>query len=188
MLFGFITCTPCWGFYSEVVENLNTHLLDANARSSLLAALNRCQGPQGMDGTCAERLLRPMASNNPGAAQVLEIYQFILHDGLKTAKMCQTDEFMHLNQVNANCTLLMHKEAIQTRNRALGIKKYQQCLSGSMITLAYAGSLGAQLRLAELFRITGDTRAEKIWRDILEAKQEDPKFKEQYQLLIQCYR
>jgi hypothetical protein len=175
------------GFYNEVISNLNTHLIKDSSRFSILNAFSACEIDGRVEPDCAVRQLTRLAQKSEGAKQIIQTYNIALSEGLQGSKECQLPEFIQLNETSGYCVLLMHQKAIQTQNKAQGIMQYQQCIKGAMITLAYAGNVGAQMRLAQIFRQTGDARAQKIWQDLFEAKKEHPELKQEYEMLQKCY-
>lgn len=178
------------GFYVETVGNLNTHLLRGQERHKLLSALNGCESKNLIDQDCAMRRLTKIAqepNDSEGARQIVYMYNQSLNEGNQSIQKCQRKEFQLLNKISAYCVLQMHRTALETQNQKEGIFRYQQCIKGNLITLAYEGNIGAQMRLTQIFQYTGDSRAQKIWEDLFKSKVKDPKYTELVKLLVECY-
>jgi hypothetical protein len=96
---------------------------------------------------------------------------------------CQTQKHKDTNDVLGRCWLVMNMSALKDQNKEAAIQKYQTCLQGGLIGLAYDGNMSAQYLLSQIFKSTGVEQSAQVWERSLDFK----KGTEEDLLMRKCY-
>ncbi len=165
------------------IGNLKFSPTPTQGDAQVLGVLDYCSNANNMKPDCVLPQLTAL-QDNPVAKNILSEYARAQSEGkFNQLPECQTQKHQDTNYVLAHCMLVMNLFALKNLNRDAAINKYQTCLQGGLIGLAYDGNMSAQYLLSQIFKGRGIQQSAEVWQNSLEYK----KGTEEDLLMRKCY-
>ena len=155
------------------------------SRKTLLGIIDSCGNTTRLDDDCLVQGLERVAKeeNNTEAKLILNEYEKAISEGNFIKPDCQTENHMQANLTIGHCILLYHSYILENYEKNDAILRYEMCLQGGMMGLAYHGNLAAQYMLSEIYRDKHQLTQEATWAESLKTKKET----DEYDIMMRCY-
>lgn len=172
--------------FQKYIDHMQANLADESSRSTLLGIVGSCGNSSNLDDACVVQGLERVATeeNNQQAKSILADYAKSLNEGNANIPECQTESHMQVNRTMGHCLLLLNYYALENDDKDAATVKYETCLQGGMLGLAYQGNLAAQFLLADIFYERGLSEQGSLWKNSLKTRRGS----EDYEILMKCYR
>lgn len=182
-----LTCQSAMAFnHLNYINGLKAPSSNPQENIRVLNVLDACGGINQLDIQCSEDGLKRLVKNedNALARSILSQYNRTQAEGrVNRDPECRTTEHEETNFILGHCLFIMNFYALRDSSRERGIFKYETCLQGGLIGLAYEGYMSAQFLLNQFFEKRENAQSAEIWKKSLEFK----KGSEEDRLLRKCY-
>ncbi len=171
--------------FQKYTKNVQIEDSSETSRKTLLGIIDSCGNTTRLDDDCMVQSLERVKKeeNNHEAQIILNEYQKAISEGNFSKPECQTESHTQANMTIGHCILLFNSYILENYEKNDAISRYEMCLQGGMMGLAYHGNLAAQFMLSEIYRDKQQEAQGATWAESLKTKRDT----DEYDILMKCY-
>ncbi len=171
--------------FQKYVKDAQICAANETSRKTLLGIIDSCGNTTRLDDDCFIQGLERVTKeeNNLEAKIILQAYEKAISEGNFIKPECQTENHMQANLTIGHCILLYNSYMLENYEKEDAVLRYEMCLQGGMMGLAYHGNLAAQYILSEIYRDKHQLAQEATWAESLKSKKET----DEYDIMMRCY-
>ncbi len=171
--------------FQKYVKDSQICAANETSRKTLLGIIDSCGNTTRLDDDCLIQGLERVTKeeNNLEAKIILQAYEKAISEGNFIKPECQTENHMQANLTIGHCILLYNSYMLENYEKEDAVLRYEMCLQGGMMGLAYHGNLAAQYILSEIYRDKQQLAQEATWAESLKSKKET----DEYDIMMRCY-
>lgn len=179
-------CSPLYAIdFDKYTKNVRIENPSETSRKTLLGIIDSCGNTNRLDDDCMVQNLERVAKEegNIEATVILNEYQKAISEGNFSKPECQTESHTQANLTIGHCLLLFNSYMLENYEKEDAVLRYEMCLQGGMMGLAYQGNLAAQYLLSEIYREKQQQTQVETWTDAIKASKDTY----DYHVLMKCY-
>ncbi len=171
--------------FQKYTKDLQIEDSSETSRKTLLGIIDSCGNTTRLDDACMVEGLERVSKeeNNIEARFILNQYNKAISEGNFNKPECQTESHTQANLTIGHCILLFNSYMLENYEKNDAISRYEMCLQGGMMGLAYHGNLAAQYMLSEIYHDKQQDTQGITWTESLKTKKDT----EEYDILMKCY-
>ncbi|MBS0290638.1 MAG: hypothetical protein JSS07_11470 [Proteobacteria bacterium] len=171
--------------FQKYTKNIQVQDASETSRKTLLGIIENCGNSNHLDDDCMIQNLERVAQeeNISEARNILKEYEKALAEGNFSKPECQTEGHLQANRTLGHCILLLNSNMLENYEESDAVLRYEMCLQGGMMGLAYHGNLAAQYMLSKIYHEKSQEEQARIWSSTLKTKKET----DEYHILMSCY-